>query len=166
VSDVVFRSCLAIHMPDPKGSRLYVNLGPSQAKRRLKGFGHGVRKVQSAGRNQAVIIHTATGRHFEELQAKFADVGFSSIESTLFEPIENLRNLGPGSAEWLRDTGITTIAELSRLGPVLAYRLVKQKQPRASLNLLWALAAGLSDLDWRELSESDKHRLQAELVAD
>ena len=26
------------------------------------GFGHGVRKVQSAGRNQAVIIHTATGR--------------------------------------------------------------------------------------------------------
>ena len=102
----------------------------------------------------------------EELQAKFADVGFSSTESALLAPIENLRNLGPASAEWLRDAGIATIAEHSRLGPVLAYRLVKQKQPRASLNLLWALAAGLSDLDWRELSESDKHRLQAELAAD
>ena len=40
-------------MPDFKGERIYVNLSASQARRRLKGFGHGVRKVQSAGRNQA-----------------------------------------------------------------------------------------------------------------
>src|SRR5688572_12225651 len=125
-------------MPSPKGSHLYVNLGPSQAKRRLKGFGHGVRKVQSAGRNQAVIIHTATGRHLDELRAKFADVGFSSTESELFEPIENLRNLGPASAAWLREAGITTIWELSRLGPAMAFRLVKERQPGTSLNLLWA----------------------------
>ena len=77
-------------MADPKGSRLFVNLGPSQTRRWLKGFGHGVRKVQSAGRNQAVIIHTATGRRLEELQAKFADVGFSSTEYALYEPIEKL----------------------------------------------------------------------------
>jgi len=92
-------------MPDPKGSRLYVNIGPSQAKRRLKGFGHGVKKVQSAGRNQAVVIHTATGRHLEELQAKFVDVGYASAESGLLEPIENLRTLGPTSAAWLREVG-------------------------------------------------------------
>ncbi len=42
-------------MPNPKGSHLFVNVGPSEARRRLKGFGHGVRKIQSAGRNQAVI---------------------------------------------------------------------------------------------------------------
>lgn len=64
-------------MADPKGEKLYVNLGASQVRRRLKGFGHGVRKVQSAGRNRAAIIHTATGGHLLELQAKFADVGFS-----------------------------------------------------------------------------------------
>jgi len=149
-------------MADPKGSRLYVNLGPSQAKRRLKGFGHGVRKVQSAGRNQAVIIHTATGRHLEELQAKFADVGFSSTESELLEPIENLRNLGPTSAAWLREAGITTISELTRTGPVVAYRLVKAKQPQASVNLLWALAARLLDVDWRDLSDEEKDRLRRE----
>jgi len=150
-------------MPDPKGSHLFVNLGPSQAKRRLKGLGLGVRKVQSAGRNQAVIIHTATGRHLAELQSKFADVGFSNTESGLFEPIENLRNLGPTSAAWLREVGVTTVPELSRIGPVLAYRLVKEKQPKASLNLLWALAAGLLDVDWRELSVQEKDKLRNEI---
>jgi DNA transformation protein and related proteins len=149
-------------MPDPKGSRLFVNLGPSQAKRRLQGFGHGVRKVQSAGRNQAVIIHTATGRHLEELQARFADVGFSSTESELLEPIENLRNLGPASAAWLREIGIATISDLTRAGPVVAYRLVKAKRPTASLNLLWGLAAGLLDVDWRDLSDEEKDRLRRE----
>jgi hypothetical protein len=63
-------------MPDPKGDKLLVNVGASQARRRLKGFGNGVRKVQTAGRDQAVIIHTATGQHLRELEAKFADVGF------------------------------------------------------------------------------------------
>jgi DNA transformation protein len=77
-------------MPDPKGDKLFVNLGASQVRRRLKGFGHGVRKVQTAGRNQAVIIHTATGRHLQELEANFADVGSSSTERDLSEPIDNL----------------------------------------------------------------------------
>lgn len=51
---------------------------------------------------------------------------------------------------------------LERLGPVVAYRLVKQRQPKASLNLLWALAAGLKGKDWRELTESTKQRLRKE----
>ncbi|MBP89733.1 MAG: hypothetical protein CMJ64_24015 [Planctomycetaceae bacterium] len=149
-------------MVDPKGSHLYVNLSASQSRRRLKGFGHGVRKVQSAGKNRAVVIHTATGRHLEELQAKFADVGSSSHEEELGQPIENLRNLGPTSAEWLREVGIITISDLERLGPSLAYRLVKQRQPRTSLNLLWAVAAGLSDRDWRELTDEEKARFLRE----
>jgi DNA transformation protein len=149
-------------MPTPKGSHLFVNVSPSEARRRLKGFGHGVRKVQSAGRNQAVVIHTATGQHLSELEAKFADVGFSSTENDLNEPIENLRNLGPTSGVWLREVGITTISELERLGPTLAYRLVRAKQPKANLNFLWALAAGLKDRDGRELSDQEKEKLRAE----
>jgi hypothetical protein len=65
-------------MNDVKGYRLYVNLGASQVRRRLKGLGYGVRKVQAAGRGQAVIIHTATGQHLRDLEAVFADIGFSS----------------------------------------------------------------------------------------
>lgn len=77
-------------------------------------------------------------------------------------PIESLPNLGPKSGQWLRDAGITTIADLARLGPVVAYRLVKQLQPKASLNLLWAMAAGLKGKDWRELTEATKKRLRKE----
>lgn len=61
-------------MTDIKGDRLYVNLSANQTRRRLQGHGFGVRKVHSDGRNQAVIIHTATGQHREELHAMFADV--------------------------------------------------------------------------------------------
>ena len=77
-------------------------------------------------------------------------------------PIESLVNLGRKSGQWLRDAGITTIAELERLGPVVACRLVKQHQPKASLNLLWAMAAGLEGKDWRELTEATKSQLRKE----
>lgn len=150
-------------MADPKGFRLYVNLSASQARRRLKGFGHGVRKVQSAGKNRSVVIHTATGRHLHELEAKFADVGCSSREDELSQPVANLRNLGPASAERLRAAGITTIADLEQLGATHAYRIVRRRQPKASLNLLWAMAAGLAGRDWRELTDEEKERLRSEV---
>jgi hypothetical protein len=75
-------------MPELKGDKLFVNLGASQTRKWLRGFGHGVRKVQSAGRDKAVIIHTATGQHLAELEAQFADVGFSKRE--LGDPVEHL----------------------------------------------------------------------------
>ena len=75
-------------------------------------------------------------------------------------PIDSLLNLGPKSGQWLREAGITTIADLERLGSVVVYRLVKQHQPKASLNLLWALAAGLQEKDWRELSKTTKEQLR------
>ena len=150
-------------MADPKGDALYVNVGASEARRRLKKFGHGVRKIRSAGKNQAMVIHTATGRHREELEAKFVAEGYASNPRELGEPIANLRNLGPASAAWLRDAGILTIGELRRLGAALAYRLVQQRRPRASKNLLWAMAAGLQDRDWRELSDKEKADLLAEI---
>lgn len=75
-------------MADPRGSRLYVNCSAAQARRRLEGFGHGVRKIHSAGANRAVIIHTATDQHLGELQQQFADVGYASSERELDEPAE------------------------------------------------------------------------------
>ena len=152
-------------MTDPKGEYLYVNVSASEARRRLKGFGHGVRKVRSAGKNQAAIIHTATGTHRNELERKFEDVGFADDQCDLSEPVRNLRNLGPVSAAWLVEVGIPTVAELRRLGPVLAYRLVKMRRPEVSKNLLWAMAAGISGRDWRELTSQEKVDLIAEVEA-
>ena len=77
-------------------------------------------------------------------------------------PIESLRNLGPRSGQWLHEAGVHTVADLERLGPAVVYRLVKRRQPRASMNLLWALAAGLEGSDWRDLSEVIKRRLRKE----
>ena len=58
-------------MSSIKGYRLYLNLGASQVRRRLKGVGYGVRKVETAGKNRAVVIHTATGEHRRQLCALF-----------------------------------------------------------------------------------------------
>jgi hypothetical protein len=57
-----------------KGEKLYVALGASKVRRRLKGHGFGVRKVYSDGKDRAVLIHTATGEHLRELEAFFRDV--------------------------------------------------------------------------------------------
>ena len=54
-----------------KGYRLYVDLGASQVRRRLKGYGFGVRRVESVDRGRAVIIHTATGDHLRQLESLF-----------------------------------------------------------------------------------------------
>lgn len=152
-------------MADPKGDLLYVNLNASQVRRRLKGFGHGVRKVQSGGRNQAVVIHTATGKNLDELQRLFADVGGSQRDD-LGEPIENLRNLGAESATWLRDAGILAVEELEQLGPVAVFRQVRRFHPGVSLQLLWALHAGLHNRDWQDLSAAERDRLAGELTGD
>lgn len=63
-----------------KGYRLLVNLGASQARKRLRGVGCGVRKVETAGKNQAVVIHTATGEHRRRLYAIFAGLIASAPE--------------------------------------------------------------------------------------
>jgi DNA transformation protein and related proteins len=75
-------------------------------------------------------------------------------------PVSRLRNLGPKSARLLAESGVRTIAELRLLGAAKAYRRVKDK---ASLNLLWAVAAGLEDRDWRDLTVQEKESLLAEV---
>lgn len=63
-----------------KGFRLYVKLSASQTRKRLKGHGYGVRKVESNGKDRALIIHTATGEHRNQLESLFRDVLESSEE--------------------------------------------------------------------------------------
>lgn len=80
------------------------------------------------------------------------------------EPLASLRNLGPRSAALLAHEGIHTIGELRHLGAVKAYLRLESAFPRrVSLNLLWAVAAGLEDRDWRDLTLEEKSRLLAEV---
>jgi len=61
-----------------KGSKLIVGLSASQVRHCLQGRGFGVRKIQSGGRHQAVIIHTATGQHLRELEELLEDAKCST----------------------------------------------------------------------------------------
>lgn len=65
---------VVVAMKRPVQHKLLVDLGASQTRRRLKGFGHGVKRVATDGKNRAVIFHTATGQHLRELEALFGDV--------------------------------------------------------------------------------------------
>lgn len=78
--------------------------------------------------------------------------------------LENELNLGPTSAGWLREVGVTTLADLRELGAVTAYCLVKGRHERASLNLLYALHGALTGQKWNALSPETKVQLQKEVA--
>ena len=78
-------------------------------------------------------------------------------------PIDELRNLGPKSVRLLTSVGIETIEQLQDLGAVFAFVAVKTRHPEATLNLLWSLAAGLEEREWRSLSQREKETLREEV---
>lgn len=79
----------------------------------------------------------------------------------------NLRNLGPVSVRWLCGAGISTTAELRRLGPVAAFGRVSLREGRAvSLNFLYSLYAALHDIAWEEVTDAQKATLRQEAGVD
>lgn len=80
-----------------------------------------------------------------------------------FESLAELPNLGPRSAEMLAAIGVTELSQLRELGAVQAYLAVKQNDPNASLNLLWAIAGALNNQRWDRLDQDLKSRLLEQL---
>ncbi|HJS06281.1 MAG TPA: hypothetical protein VJ809_01430 [Pirellulales bacterium] len=83
------------------GDRLYIALPAAQVRRRLKGHGFGVKKIHSAGRGQAAVIHTATGEHLRQLKQLFADVRVADSEAELTprEPLTQQADVSPGGED-------------------------------------------------------------------
>ena len=79
--------------------------------------------------------------------------------ATLAEQI----NLGPRSAAMLAGAGINSLTALRRMGSVRAYLKVKNSDPSASLNLLWALEGALTNTHWREVAKSSRANLLFQL---
>ena len=71
--------------------------------------------------------------------------------------------LGAVSNQWLAEQGIRTVDELERAGVVETYRRIRAVQPRASLNLLWAMQAAVLGVDWRQLPSEIKEQLKDQL---
>lgn len=75
--------------------------------------------------------------------------------------LTELRNIGSKSSASLMAVGIDTVEELVEVGPVEAYLRAKAAFPdRVSLNLLWALQAGLLDIPWNLLPDAMKTALR------
>jgi hypothetical protein len=74
-------------------------------------------------------------------------------------------NLGPKSAAWLLAAGIRDLGAVRRLGAVRAFLKVRARQPRASLNLLWALAGALEGCRFDRLPAGLRSALLMELDA-
>jgi len=81
------------------------------------------------------------------------------------DELQNLRNLGKTSAQWLHAVGIHNVADLRRLGAVEAYRAVKSRGFRASKVLLYAIEGALSDVHWNDVPAERKEALNKQLEA-
>ena len=74
-----------------------------------------------------------------------------------------LANIGPVSRRMLAAAGITSVETLQRLGSVEAYRRVRAHDPRASLNLLWALEGALTGRPCEDVARKDRLSLLLQL---
>ncbi len=75
--------------------------------------------------------------------------------------VENLKNIGPKSAAWLRDMGIHTRDDLQKMGVVMAWKILKHQRPeQVNLLLLYALEGALSDRHWNALDPKRKAALK------
>lgn len=79
------------------------------------------------------------------------------------DDVVQLPNLGPASAEWLRQVNIATVAELKKTGAVQAYLRVQKLGVKPSLNLLYALEGAIRGSHWLEVKRQDKTELLAML---
>ena len=78
--------------------------------------------------------------------------------------LDELRNLGPTSIEWLSAIGVRNRRGLEQLGSVDAYRLLKNQGYNASLNLVYAIEGALRDCDWKRLPLKLKATLKAHVA--
>ena len=76
-------------------------------------------------------------------------------------PGTKLRNIGPKSAAWLRQTGIRTQEDLEAVGSLAAYVRVKRAGFKPSLNLLYALEGAILGCHWQEIPEARRDELVA-----
>lgn len=68
--------------------------------------------------------------------------------------LEKLYNLGPKSAQWLREIGIDSEQSLLERDPFDIYATLKKSNPSVSLNLLYALIGAKENRHWKEIKDA------------
>jgi DNA transformation protein and related proteins len=70
-----------------------------------------------------------------------------------------IRNIGPKSMAWLRQTGVRTLEDLQAAGALAAFVRIKRAGFRPSLNLLYALEGAILGCHWQEIPEERRTAL-------
>ncbi|MYA60243.1 MAG: TfoX/Sxy family protein [Chloroflexi bacterium] len=106
-------------------------------------------------------LRTATGSRGSTWRlSRSRKRAFGETTSQLSD-LARLRNIGPTTASWLADVGITTVEDLDALGSVGAFRRLKSARPRqVTIVALYALEASLLDVPWTELPLETRERLR------
>jgi DNA transformation protein len=76
-----------------------------------------------------------------------------------------LLNLGPQSRAWLAEVGIDHLAQLQTQDAVLIFLAIKARQPKTSMNLLYALVGAQQGVHWQEVARHQKMELLMRLAA-
>ena len=72
---------------------------------------------------------------------------------------EKIKNIGPKSMAWLRQTGIRTQADLEAVGSLAAYVRIKRAGFKPSLNMLYAMEGAILGCHWQEIPAERRSEL-------
>ena len=70
-----------------------------------------------------------------------------------------IRNIGPKSMAWLRQTGVRTLVDLQAVGALAAFVRIKRAGFRPSLNMLYALEGAILGVHWQEIPDTRRAEL-------
>ena len=77
--------------------------------------------------------------------------------------ISELQNIGPVSAGWLNEIGLYTLSDLEEIGAVEAYRQIKARGHKATLNIVYGIQGAIINCPWNHLPPYMRDRLKAEV---
>jgi hypothetical protein len=70
-----------------------------------------------------------------------------------------IKNIGPKSMAWLRQTGVRTQEDLETVGSLAAYVRIKRAGFKPSLNLLYALEGAILGCHWQNIPDARRSEL-------
>ena len=79
------------------------------------------------------------------------------------EDLTKLPNIGPVLAEKLKAVGVTTYEDLARIGSVETILKIREDDPGACYNMLYALEGAIQKVRWHALPKEERQLLKEEL---
>jgi hypothetical protein len=70
-----------------------------------------------------------------------------------------IKNIGPKSMAWLRQTGVRTQEDLESVGSLAAFVRIKRAGFKPSLNLLYALEGAILGCHWQSIPDARRSEL-------